>query len=82
VAKVKRNEAMGGADPTLLLTLPEVAHILRLRTSTMYHAGLRRSLPWITISRQLRMRRSDLDTWLDQQQASQRRRVERMRRAA
>jgi hypothetical protein len=47
-----------------LMTLPEVAKALRLQKGAVY-GGLRRRLPWINLNSRLRLRRSDLEAFID-----------------
>ena len=48
-----------------LLTLPEVASLLRLRVSTLRAWVLRRKIPYIKVGRLVRLRRSDVQRLID-----------------
>lgn len=53
-------------NPRRLMTIEEVILYLRVNARTVYrliHAG---SLPAVRVGRQWRIRRGDLDAWLDQ----------------
>lgn len=48
-----------------LLTVSEVAEILRLNRFTIYRMSERGRLPSVKIGKALRFRQSDLDAWLE-----------------
>jgi len=55
----------------LLLTLPEVAEILRTSAKAIYAMIERRQLPGVTrIGRRVLIRRADLLRWLDERRVS------------
>ena len=45
-----------------LLTLPEAASLLRLKTSTLRAWVLRRRIPYVKVGRLVRLRRSDVES--------------------
>jgi len=47
--------------PDELLTLPEAAVLLRLKVSTLRAWVLRRRIPYVKVSRLVRLRRADVD---------------------
>lgn len=47
-----------------LLTVAEVAKVLRCPLNRLYLGRLRRQLPWVKIGASLRLRRADLDAYL------------------
>ncbi len=53
-----------------LLTLPEAADYLRLAKQTIYNMVNREEIPYLKAGRQLRFRKSDLDTWLESSAAT------------
>ena len=55
--------------PDSILTLPEVAVLLKVAEKTVYTMAQRGQLPAFKVRGQWRFRRSDLDHWIDQQQA-------------
>ena len=55
--------------PDSILTLPEVAALLKVADKTVYTMAQRGQLPAFKVRGQWRFRRSDLDQWIDQQQA-------------
>jgi excisionase family DNA binding protein len=58
-----------GSMPDSILTLPEVAALLKVADKTVYTMAQRGQLPAFKVRGQWRFRRSDLDQWIDQQQA-------------
>jgi excisionase family DNA binding protein len=58
--------------PDEILTLPEVAQLLKVAEKTIYTMALRRSLPTFKVGGQWRFRREDLDKWIDGQKLSHR----------
>jgi excisionase family DNA binding protein len=50
-----------------IYTVPEVASYLKMSKSKVYYLIQRRELPHIKIGRNVRVRRTDLKKWLDEQ---------------
>jgi excisionase family DNA binding protein len=50
-----------------ILTLQEVAELLRVAEKTVYGMAQRKDLPAFKVGGQWRFRREDLDRWIDQQ---------------
>lgn len=50
-----------------VLTIKEIAEILKLAEKTVYSMAQRGELPTIKVRGQWRIRRADLERWLDQQ---------------
>jgi excisionase family DNA binding protein len=50
-----------------IYTVPEVARYLKLSKSKVYNLVQRGEIPSIKIGRNVRIRQSDLDQWLDEQ---------------
>jgi len=48
-----------------ILTIEELAELLKVSTRTIRRIIRRRELPYIRIGRQLRFRRGDVDAWLE-----------------
>ena len=48
-----------------ILTIEELADLLKVSTRTIRRIVKRRELPYIRIGRQLRFRRESIDAWLD-----------------
>lgn len=48
-----------------ILTVPEVSKILKISKSKIYLLIQRKELPHIKIQRNVRIRRSDLEKWLE-----------------
>ena len=53
-----------------LMTIEELAKLLKVSTRTIRRVIKRRELPVIRIGRQFRFRRQDIDDWLDSQTMS------------
>ncbi len=53
---------------TELLTVPEVAELLRLTPKGVYALVESRRIPFIRVSNRVRFRRSEIEKWLDGQQ--------------
>lgn len=51
-----------------LLTAAEAAHYLGLAEGTVRNKANRREIPHVKIGRSLRFRRSELDSWVKEQQ--------------
>ncbi len=49
-----------------ILTIPEVARYLKLSKSKVYLLVTQKKIPCIRIGRNVRIRQSDLETWLNQ----------------
>jgi len=52
-----------------ILTLKEVAKLLKVAEKTVYTMSQTRELPAFKVRGQWRFRREDIDRWIDQQQA-------------
>lgn len=52
---------------TELMTLPEVAHFLKLAQRTVYHWTQRGKLPGFKLGTVWRFKREDIDRWVDEQ---------------
>lgn len=52
-----------------ILTLPEVAQLLKVAEKTVYTMAQRGQLPAFKVRGQWRFRRADLDHWIEQQKA-------------
>ena len=50
----------------VLFTLGETAEYLKLARQTLYNMVSRREIPFLKAGRQLRFRKSDLDSWLQE----------------
>ena len=48
-----------------ILTLPEVAQLLKVAEKTVYTMAQKGELPAFKVGGQWRFRRTDLDTWID-----------------
>lgn len=53
-----------------ILTLKEVARLLKVAEKTVYTMAQRSELPAFKVRGQWRFRREDIDRWIDQQQNS------------
>lgn len=51
-----------------ILTLKEVAHLLKVADKTVYTMAQRKELPAFKVRGQWRFRREDIDRWIDRQQ--------------
>lgn len=58
--------------PDEILTLPEVAQLLKVAEKTIYTMAQRRTLPAFKVGGQWRFRREDLNKWIDGQKLSDR----------
>ena len=56
--------------PDEILTLPEVAQLLKVAEKTIYAMAQKDQLPAFKVGGQWRFRRIDLDQWIDQQKAT------------
>jgi excisionase family DNA binding protein len=52
-----------------ILTLPEVAQLLKVAEKTVYSMAQKGQLPAFKIRGQWRIRRADLDEWIEDQKA-------------
>jgi excisionase family DNA binding protein len=52
-------------DP--VLTIPEVAEYLKISKSKIYYLVSRKEIPHLKIGRNVRIRQSDLERWLNSQ---------------
>lgn len=50
----------------MLLTVPEVADLLRLKPKGIYSMVAARKIPFIRVSNRVRFRRDDVVAWLEQ----------------
>jgi len=50
-----------------IYTIPEVAEYLKMSKSKVYDLVKRQKIPYIRIGRNVRIRQSDLDKWLEEQ---------------
>jgi len=62
-------------DRSALLTVPEVARLLRVRESTIYTWVETGALPTVRVGRLLRFERAEIDAWLDRRSTAIRRAV-------
>lgn len=51
--------------PDEILTLPEVAQLLKVAEKTVYTMAQKAELPAFKVGGQWRFRRADLDSWID-----------------
>ena len=51
----------------MIYTVPEVAEYLKMSKSKVYDLVKRQKIPYIRIGRNVRIRQSDLDEWLEEQ---------------
>ena len=51
-----------------IMTLKEVAHLLKVADKTVYIMARKRELPAFKVGGQWRFRREDIDLWIDQKQ--------------
>jgi excisionase family DNA binding protein len=51
--------------PDEILTLPEVAQLLKVADKTVYTMAQKGELPAFKVGGQWRFRRADLDSWID-----------------
>lgn len=58
-----------------ILTLPEVARLLKVAEKTVYAMAKRAQLPGFKVGGQWRFRRVDLDQWFEDQKAALRKGV-------
>ena len=55
-----------------ILTLPEVAQLLKVAEKTVYSMAQKGLLPAFKVGGQWRFKRADLDQWIEQQKAASR----------
>jgi len=55
-----------------ILTLPEVAHLLKVAEKTVYSMAQKGLLPAFKVGGQWRFKRADLDQWIEHLKASSR----------
>ena len=56
--------------PDEILTLPEVAHLLKVAEKTVYTMAQKSQLPAFKVRGQWRFKRVDIDCWIEQQKAA------------
>lgn len=56
--------------PDEILTLPEVAQLLKVAAKTVYTMAQNKDLPGFKVRGQWRFKRQDLDAWIERQKAS------------
>jgi excisionase family DNA binding protein len=59
-----------GSMTDSILTLPEVAKLLKVAEKTVYTMAQRGQLPAFKVRGQWRFQRSDLDAWIEEQKAA------------
>ncbi len=57
--------------PDEILTLPEVAQLLKVAEKTIYTMAQRGEIPVFKVRGQWRFRRADLDQWIERQKTAQ-----------
>jgi len=57
--------------PDEILTLPEVAQLLKVAERTVYTMAQRAEIPAFKVRGQWRFKRLDLDQWIERQKAAQ-----------
>jgi excisionase family DNA binding protein len=63
---------MGGLMVDEILTLPEVAQLLKVAEKTVYTMAQKSQLPAFKVGGQWRFQRADIDQWIEQQKANSR----------
>lgn len=56
--------------PDEILTLPEVAKLLKVAEKTVYTMAQKSELPAFKVRGQWRFKRTDIDVWIEQQKAA------------
>ena len=56
--------------PESILTLPEVADLLKVAEKTVYTMAQRRVLPAFKVGGQWRFKQADLDQWIEERKAA------------
>lgn len=67
---------MAGRMPDEILTLPQVAQLLKVSEKTIYTMAQRGDLPTFKVGGQWRFNREDLDNWIEGQKSSHREEVD------
>ncbi len=62
----------GRLMPDEILTLPEVAQLLKVAEKTVYTMAQKSQLPAFKVGGQWRFQRVDIDRWIEQQKANAR----------
>ncbi|WP_210210128.1 methylation-associated defense system helix-turn-helix domain-containing protein MAD1 [Rhodopseudomonas palustris] len=62
----------GAAVPDEILTLPEVAQLLKVAEKTVYTMAQKSQLPAFKVRGQWRFKRVDIDRWIEQQKDASR----------
>jgi excisionase family DNA binding protein len=58
--------------PDEILTLPEVAALLKVAEKTVYTMAQKAEMPAFKVRGQWRFKREDIDAWIEQQKSTQR----------
>lgn len=58
--------------PDEILTLPEVAKLLKVAEKTVYTMAQKGEFPAFKVRGQWRFKRADIDAWIEQQKAARR----------
>ncbi len=58
--------------PDEILTLPEVAQLLKVAEKTVYTMAQKSQMPGFKVRGQWRFKREDIDHWIEQQKAASR----------
>ncbi len=58
--------------PDEILTLPEVATLLKVADKTVYTMAQKAEIPAFKVRGQWRFKRQDIDLWIEQQKTTQR----------
>jgi excisionase family DNA binding protein len=53
--------------PDTILTLPEVAHLLKVAEKTVYTMAQKAEIPAFKVRGQWRFKRDDIDSWIERQ---------------
>jgi len=56
--------------PNEILTLPEVAYLLKVAEKTVYTMAQKSQLPAFKVGGQWRFKRVDIDRWIEQQKSA------------
>ncbi len=56
--------------PDVILTLPDVARLLRVAEKTVYTMAQKSQLPAFKVGGQWRFKQSDLDHWIEERKAA------------
>jgi excisionase family DNA binding protein len=60
------NQSFHGSED-IILTIPEVARYLKISKSKIYRLLSKKEIPHIKIGRNVRIRQTDLQTWVEKQ---------------